>query len=511
MWTVKVARLNLWPPRHHRGAAARLDVFPLLGAQGECAVGCHLYGVGAGGGGGSDIGGKVVAAVGGSRGGQRGVEQRGERGDEVDVRNEGVGRAFALQTAGPTHDERHGAAGLESAVFSTAPMATGTVGAYALFCFVSVAIVEHGAVVAGDDEEGVVAEAEAMQGFGDFAYGPVELQNGIAAKAHAAATAETLMRIARHVDVVGAEVEEERLGGVALDELNGVVCDGVGYVLVLPKGFAAALHVADAPNAVDHGLVVPMAGTQLAEQFGVGECRWLALEGAVVAHGNGRRRVVVGHAAVLNVDTRHAVGRGSHDVMVVEAQVGEVFIQLSVPVLSAGGAAYAEVPLADGRRGVAVVFEEVGHGELLGFDDEPGIAGGHVGAGAAERILAREESVARWRAGRGTSMGIGEAESAACYAVGVRCFNLCGAVAREIAVAEVVCHKQNNVGALAGLLRREDSRKQTEGRKKGRGFHRAYIYYMCRAKVVIFSEKGVGLKKSQYICTLSGVVKAIVP
>ena len=71
------------------------------------------------------------------------------------------------------------------------------------------------------------------------------------------------VRHARHVDVVRREVEEERLGLVLLDEIDGLAGDRVGHVLVHPAGGLAAAHVADAADAVDDGHVVAVAGLHL--------------------------------------------------------------------------------------------------------------------------------------------------------------------------------------------------------------------------------------------------------
>ena len=173
----------------------------------------------------------------------------------------------------------------------------------------------------------------------------------------------------------------------------------------------------------------------------------LAGEVAAITHFDGCRGIVVAHAAVFDVDTGHAVGRGGHDATVVEAECGRGEVDLSVPILLRGTTTQAEVPLADGGGGIAGFFEHLGQGELLGANDHGGIAGGHIRAGTAEGIFAGEESIARGRGGGGAGVGIGEARSVGGKAVDVGGFHPVRPVAGEVAIAYIVGHDDQHVGA----------------------------------------------------------------
>ena len=328
-------------------------------------------------------------------------------------------------------------------------------GAGQAFGVVGIAVVEHGAVVGGENHQGVVGDAQFVQTVHDLSHCPVELHDGVAAQAHGTFAAETFVWPTRHVHVVGAEIHEEgpvcavlRLlcGG---DPAQGVIGDGVGNVLVFPERFAAALHEADARNAVDDAHVVAVGGAQT-EQLGIRFAGGFTGEIAAVAHLDGGRGIVVAHASVFDEHTGHAVGGGGHDAAVVEPEIGGGEVDLSVPVLLCGATAETEVPLADGGGGVAGGFEKIGQGELFGTDDHGGVAGCHVGAGAAEGVFAREESVAGGCGGGGAGMGIGEAHAVGGEAVDVGGVHPFGAVAREVAVADVVGHDDQHVGALLG-------------------------------------------------------------
>ena len=308
---------------------------------------------------------------------------------------------------------------------------------------------------------------------------PIELQDGFAAQSHGTLAAETLVRPTRHVHVVGAEIHEKRalrtVGGRGLrgiDPVQGIRHNGVGNVLVFPKRVAATFHIADARNAVDDAHVVAVGGTQ-AEQLGMGLAGGLAGEVAAIAHFDGCRGIVVAHTAVFDVDTGHAVGRGRHDATILKAECGGGEVDLSVPILLRRATPQAEVPLADGGGGVAGFLEHLGQGELLGTNDHGGIACGHIRAGTTEGIFAGEETIARGRGGGGAGVGIGEARSVGGKAVDVGCFHPVGPVAGEVAIAYIVGHDDQHVGACTGrgerahaVACRHAGGKQSERKKR---------------------------------------------
>ena len=250
------------------------------------------------------------------------------------------------------------------------------------------------------------------------------------------------------MDIVSAEVEEERLVAVLAHEADGMLRDGIGNVLVFPKCLATSFHESDAADAIDDGLIMPMTGAQVEQQFRVRLARGLAFEVAFVAHRYGCRGVVVGHSAILYVDTWHAVGRGSHDVVIVEPQVAQMLVQRLVPVLPCRLTAQAQMPLADGSRSIASLVEKVGQGELLRFDDHAGITSSHVGVRASPGIHAREQRIARWRAGGCRCMSLREAQSGRSQLVDVGCADVACPVARQVAIAQVVGQDDDHVGLV---------------------------------------------------------------
>lgn len=260
---------------------------------------------------------------------------------------------------------------------------------------VAVAVVHDRPVVARDDEDRAVGDAEAVEHPGDAAHAPVERENRIAAGSHAAAARKPLVRDTGHVDVVGPEVEEEGPLAVLLDELHGFAGDHVGDLFVLPQRLAAALHVSDARDAVHDRHVVSVAGVQ-PEQFGVVASGGFAREVLLVAHRDRGLGIVVVDPLVLDVDARHAVARGGHDERIVESDLFESRGDVPVPVLPAAFA-QSEVPFAYGTGRVARIAEGRGEGRRAGTDNHARVAGGDARAGYAPRVDARKQA----EAGRG--------------------------------------------------------------------------------------------------------------
>ena len=372
----------------------------------------------------------------------------GQRGRHVDERTECVRCGGLLDAPRPVGNEGHGTARFEGTVLAAAEGPARPVVAGQLDGPVVISVVEHGAVVGSEEDERVVGQAHALQSLADLLHCPVELQDGLAAQSHRALAAEPLVRLARHVHVVGAQIHEERGAPVGLDEAHGMCHDAVGNVFVAPEGMSAAFHVSDARNAVHDAHVVAVARALLGEQLGVEPSGGLAGEVGLVAHLDGGRSIVVGHVSLLHIDARHAVGRGRLYVVVVKSDVVRREVELPVPVLLGGAAAQSEVPFADGGGGIARLVHEVGHGGLLRADDHARIACCHIGATASEGIFPRQDAVARGGGGGGAGMHVGKPHAVGGQRIdGRRVHALCP-VAREVAVAQVVGHEQNDVGAL---------------------------------------------------------------
>ena len=158
---------------------------------------------------------------------------RREAGQQIDLVHQGLGDA-GPDPAGPADQERHPRAPLEQAVLAPAERTGRPVAVEVADGPVRVAVVHHGAVVAGEHDERTVRELEPVERVEDLPDAPVQLLHDVAAHAASALPREPGVRDARDVDVVGGEVEEERPGRVPLDERDGLAGEDVGHVLVRP-------------------------------------------------------------------------------------------------------------------------------------------------------------------------------------------------------------------------------------------------------------------------------------
>lgn len=193
---------------------------------------------------------------------------------------------------------------------------------------------------------------------------------------------------------------------VSGDKLHGLVRDPVGDPVVLPQGRLAALHIPDAGNPVDDGLVVPV-GRGHYQQFGIVPAGRLALEGFGIAHGDGIGRIKPDDALVFDIYAGHTVARGGHDERIIEPYIAQARRNDAVPILP-GRLAQAQMPLSDGSGGVARAAQHVGQRILFGRYDHSGIPRRNPRPFLAPRILSRQQSVAGGRTGRRGRMGIGE-------------------------------------------------------------------------------------------------------
>ena len=102
-----------------------------------------------------------------------------------------------------------------------------------------VAVVEDRAVVTGDMIM-VLSARPTARIVGDLAHAPVEFDDRVAARAHVGFAQEAWVRHARHVDVMGGEVQEERAATLLFDESLAAPDVLVRHVLILPQGGFAA-------------------------------------------------------------------------------------------------------------------------------------------------------------------------------------------------------------------------------------------------------------------------------
>ena len=133
-----------------------------------------------------------------------------------------------------------------------------------------------------------------------------------------------------------------------------------------------------------------------------------------------------------------------------ESDLARSRLDLAIPIWPFSFLSKAEVPLADDSGLVACLFHEVGEGERVIIDNEMPIWWGDSRARFAEGVVPSEERVACRRAGGGGAVAAGEALASGGEFVDVRGFKGGGAVAGEVAVAEIIGHDDDDVRFFSG-------------------------------------------------------------
>ena len=164
-----------------------------------------------------------------------------------------------------------------------------------------------------------------------------------------------------------------------------------------------------------------------------------------------------------------------HVVAVEQAEVG-------VESLPGGHVAVfgAQVPFAHHGGAVALRLERFGERDLLRRQAGLAVGTEHVAHPRADGVAAREEGCAGGGAGRGGRVELGEAHAFGGHLVEVRRANRRVAVARQVAVAEIVGEEDDEVGAAGrfsgaghpgrgGAGSDEDQRHQKEEAAQGSG------------------------------------------
>ncbi len=198
-----------------------VEVFPRPAADGELEAVGLVEGVLADGLVGVVEEGEEADAVFGGVVGQGEVGEFGESGHEVGEAYGLVGYGVGGDAVWPAGDEGDAVAAFPVVAFEAAPRAGAVVSvvlAHLDGCG------DFGAVVAGEEDEGVLGEVEALEGFEELADNVVELENEVAVRAGVGFAFEIVGGKGGEVDGLGGVEEEEGLErgflGVLFEELD---------------------------------------------------------------------------------------------------------------------------------------------------------------------------------------------------------------------------------------------------------------------------------------------------
>ena len=301
---------------------------------------------------------------------------------------------------------------------------------------------DFGAVVAGEEDEGVLGEVEVLECLEELADDVVELENEVAVRAGVSFAFESGGGEGRKVNGLSGVKEKERLAqrflGVLFEEVDAFFeKDEVDFFEVEVGGGFSRTVVAG----------VRMFGQGRAvEDLGWGDGNAVAVNVGVEPIGGG---ATGGSVEVVESAVKRAVWDGAG---VVDSMDGlEAILVDGVSVLVKEGE--ADVPFADEGGCVAVFLEHGGEGEAICFD-EAGSAGAGKDAfhAGSEGHASGEDAVASGRADGGGAVSISKEEAFAgeLVDVGGGDFGLV-VVATEVSIAEVVGEDEEDVGEIVGV------------------------------------------------------------
>ena len=339
--------------------------------------------------------------------------------------------------------------------------------------FVLVAVVDRRTVVRSENHEGILRQAQAVERAHHLAHRPVELQNHVPARSHAALARKPGMRHPRDMYVVSTHIEEEGFVPMPGDELRSLQGDRIGDTFVDPQRRTAARHPADARNAVDDRIVVTVTRTQL-QQLGVLGSRRPVAHFVVVVHLDRIVGVQPHDPAVLHEDARNAVHRRGNEVFVIETDIVGPGAYLDVEIRTSRRP-QPEVPFPDGSRSITRRVQGIGERIAGRIDDKLGVSGGDLRIGQTPGIHTRQQPEARRRAGRRGGIGVRETLPLRRKTVDIRRRDFRGSIATQIADTQIVGEDKNYIGASALRHRCRLSgtpRQHGERRKKKISVHK---------------------------------------
>lgn len=130
-----------------------------------------------------------------------------------------------LDLSRPTDDERHSCASFKTAVLAAPEVAPWLMIAQERYRLIGIAIIHYRTIVAGQDDQCLVADVCLVERIQYLAYCLVKLQDGIAAIAHTAFPCEFGIGETGYVNVVGSHIEEEGSRLMLVDESGCLGCD----------------------------------------------------------------------------------------------------------------------------------------------------------------------------------------------------------------------------------------------------------------------------------------------
>ena len=161
------------------------------------------------------------------------AEHGGKGGSQVTLGKQRI-RHLRTDRSLPVSEERDPRPSVELAVFSASQGSCRTVGAVFLHRLVRIAVVQHGAVVAGEEDQRILQNSFFLQMGNQLAHAPVQLRDHIASRSESGRASKPFVRHSGHMRLMYGIKQEEGRILTAVDETQALLQEVLRQILIPP-------------------------------------------------------------------------------------------------------------------------------------------------------------------------------------------------------------------------------------------------------------------------------------
>ena len=334
---------------------------------------------------------------------------------------------------------------------------------------VLITVVNHRTVVAGENKQSVIGNAQTIQCIHNLTNGPVQLKDYVTTGTETTLSGKTRMRNARHMYILCTHVQEERFIGRRTDKVLRFFSDDIGNFLVIPQGRLTSRHPSDTRNTVDNGIVMSLTRFQF-HQFRILFTRRPVAYFMVIADSNRVGRIQSGHSSVFHKHTRHTVYRSRNNKFIIKSDT--LGIRFDEPVkISSSNRSQSQMPFSDRTGMIARFMEHISQCDTCSINNQLRITRSDTCIFLSPRITSGQHTVTRRSTRSRSCIGIGKLYSLSRQFINVRRRNLRSPVTTQITDTQVVRINKNHIRTLqvrSFLLLRLTTSGQSRQSGKGR-------------------------------------------
>ena len=176
--------------------------------------------------------------------------------------------------------------------------------------------------------------------------------------------------------IICSDIQEEGCLFILFNKPDSLYGYAICNIFIFPQCLLATFHVTDTGNSVYDRLVMSMiwAWFQLCKQFRMIFTQRFARERFFITHFNRIVRVQIYYTLILNPYTRHTVTCRSHDIRIIESQIGWSRRDKAIPILSSRPVRQSQMPFAYSTCRIAALTKHICNCRLLRPNDHSGIS-----------------------------------------------------------------------------------------------------------------------------------------